>query len=60
MLELPDNSGDQVMMVLEPSPSMSAQPQIDDDNVEDIGDMVTAYYCEIAVDVINVTGGDGR
>ena len=35
------------MMVVEP-----AQPRIDDDNIEDIGDMVTAYCCEIAVDVM--------
>lgn len=39
MLELPDSTGDQVMMAVEPP---SAQPQIEDDNIEDIDDMVTS------------------
>lgn len=43
IIELPDSSaGDQVMMAVESS-SMPAQPKIDDDNTENIGDMVTSH-----------------
>ena len=44
VIELPDSSaGDQVMMAVGSS-SMPAQPKIDDDdNTEDIGDMVTSH-----------------